>query len=61
MHAGFADVLADIRARDDRDSHRDAAPHKQADDAIRLDTGELDVEQAIAEAIRLAEERLSAA
>jgi cytidylate kinase len=61
MHAGFVDVLADIRARDDRDSHREAAPLKQADDAIRLDTSELDVEQAIAEAIRLAEERLSAA
>ncbi|HET9812328.1 MAG TPA: d(CMP) kinase [Sphingomicrobium sp.] len=61
MHAGFVDVLADIRARDDRDSHREAAPLKQADDAIRLDTSDLDVEQAIAEAIRLAEERLSAA
>jgi cytidylate kinase len=61
MHAGFVDVLADIRSRDDRDSHREAAPLKQADDAIRLDTSDLDVEQAIAEAIRLAEERLSAA
>ena len=59
MHAHFDDVLADIRARDERDSTRDTAPLRQAPDALRLDTSELDVEQAIAEALRLVEDRLA--
>jgi cytidylate kinase len=58
MHARFEDVLADIHARDERDSRRDVAPLKPAADAILLDTSGLDVAQAIAEAVRLAEERL---
>ena len=58
MDAPFADVLADIHARDERDSTRQAAPLKAAPDAIRLDTSELDVEEAIAEAIRRVEQQL---
>lgn len=61
MTAGFEDVLADIRARDERDSTRSAAPLRQAEDAILLDTSELGVEAAIAEAVRLVEERLAKA
>src|SRR3954466_3725999 len=34
MPAHFEDVLSDIRARDARDSHREVAPLKVADDAI---------------------------
>jgi cytidylate kinase len=56
MHAHYADVLADIRARDERDSTRDVAPLKPAQDAMILDTSALDVDGAIAEAIRLAEQ-----
>lgn len=59
MQAHFDDVLADIRARDERDMHRDTAPLKQADDAILLDTSELDVDGAIAKAVQLVEERLA--
>jgi len=55
----FADVLLDIQARDERDSHRSAAPLRQADDALLLDTSALDREAAVAEAIRLVEERLT--
>jgi cytidylate kinase len=57
MHAHFDDVLADIRARDRRDSSRSVAPLQPALDAILLDTSDLDVEQSIAEAIRLCEQR----
>ena len=57
MRAHYEDVLLDIRARDDRDSHRDVAPLKPAADALTLDTSELGIEDAIAEAIRLAEAR----
>lgn len=58
MRARYEDVLADIHARDERDTHRAVAPLKPAADAIQLDTSELDVAQAIAEALRLVEERL---
>jgi cytidylate kinase len=58
MHATYDDVLADIRSRDKRDSHREVAPLIPAQDAILLDTSNLGVEEAIAEAIRLTEQRL---
>lgn len=58
MHAHFDDVLADIRARDQRDSTREVAPLRPAPDAIQLDTSDLDLDASIAEAIRLVEERL---
>src|SRR5213079_1937809 len=59
MPAHYEDVLADVRARDERDSHRAVAPLKQAEDAILLDTTDLDVDQAIAEAVRLVEARMT--
>lgn len=59
MNAHFNDVLGDIRSRDRRDSNREIAPLKPAGDAILLDTSDLDVEAAIARAIRLVGERLS--
>jgi cytidylate kinase len=59
MNAHYDDVLADIRARDERDSTRSVSPLKPAPDAILLDTTKLDVDQAIAEALRLVEERLA--
>jgi cytidylate kinase len=59
MPGHYDDVLADIRARDERDSNREIAPLKQAPDALLLDTSELDIDQAVAEAIRLVEERLA--
>jgi cytidylate kinase len=55
----YEEVLADIRARDERDSARAAAPLAQAPDAHLLDTSDLGVEAAIAEAIRLVETRLA--
>jgi len=60
MPAHYDDVLNDIRSRDERDSGRAVAPLRQAADAILLDTSEFDVDQAIAEAIRLVEERIAA-
>ena len=44
MHAHYDDVLADIHARDERDSTREVAPLRPAPDAILLDTSELDVD-----------------
>ena len=58
MPAHYDDVLADIRARDERDSTARSAPLRQAPDAILLDTSDFDIDQGIAEAVRLVEERL---
>jgi len=61
MSAHYEDVLADIRSRDERDAGREVAPLKQAADALLLDTSNLTPEQAIAEALRLVDERLARA
>lgn len=60
MSAHYEDVLADIRSRDERDSNRETAPLRQAEDAILLDTSELDIEEAKAEAVRLVREKVGA-
>ena len=57
----FALVLADIRKRDERDSARSSAPLVAAADAMRLDTSDLDVEEAVAAAIALVERRRAGA
>jgi cytidylate kinase len=54
--AAFEVVLADIRARDERDQSRSAAPLVVAPDAFVLDTTGLDVEAAIAAAVEAVEE-----
>jgi cytidylate kinase len=51
----FPSVLDEIKKRDERDSHRAAAPLKVAGDAIELDTTELDVEAAFAAARHIVE------
>ncbi|WP_230483975.1 (d)CMP kinase [Sphingomonas sp. Leaf21] len=50
--ATFEQVLADIRARDARDSGRATAPLTQAADAAALDTSNLTIDAAVARAIR---------
>ena len=43
----FEKVLEDVKQRDYQDTHREAAPLKQADDAVLLDTSELTFEQSL--------------
>ncbi|UYY78907.1 (d)CMP kinase [Sphingomonas sp. R1] len=50
-------VLADIRARDERDSKRSEAPLTQAPDAVTLDTSFLSIDAAVQRAIEIAERR----
>ena len=45
--ATYEEVLRDIKERDYRDSHRKAAPLRQADDAVLLDTSELSLEESV--------------
>ena len=59
MPAHYEDVMVDLKARDERDSSRSAAPLEQAADADLLDTSDMTVEQAVAKAVELVETRLS--
>lgn len=56
----YAAILEDVRKRDARDSSRSAAPLKAADDAVTLDTSELDRDEAFAAALRIAKEKSAA-
>lgn len=47
-------IEKEIRERDYRDSHREIAPLKQADDAVLLDTTHMSIEEVVAEVCRLA-------
>jgi cytidylate kinase len=58
MATHLEDVVIDLKARDARDSSRSAAPLAQADDAMLLDTSDMDIDAAIAAAIMLVEERV---
>jgi cytidylate kinase len=53
----YEDVLADLRARDARDSARAAAPLKPAEDAVMLDTSRMSIDEAVAAAIAEVEAR----
>ena len=46
--AEYETVLADIRQRDYQDTHREVAPLKQAEDAILVDTSDIDFDQSFA-------------
>ena len=58
LNAHYEEVLADIQARDERDAGRETAPLRQADDALLLDTSDLDVTRSVAAALALVERRL---
>src|SRR6056297_1415299 len=47
----YDEVLADLRARDERDSARAAAPLKPAEDALQLDTSRMSIDEAVSAAI----------
>ena len=53
----YEEVLADVKQRDYQDTHRAAAPLKQAEDAVLLDTSELDFEQSLAAMKKIIAER----
>ena len=56
-----AEVLADIRRRDERDRNRAAAPLVRAEDAVLLDTTNLDIDAAFRAAIELIDAALARA
>ena len=51
----YAEILADIARRDERDGGRSAAPMRRASDAVLLDTTEMTIEDAFDAARRIVE------
>ena len=56
----FEEVLQQIVDRDWADSHRAAAPLKQADDAVLLDTGDLNFEESLEALLNIIREKVGA-
>lgn len=61
LGADPAEMLAQLRERDARDSARAAAPLRPAADAVVLDTTAMSIDEAVAEALRLVEMRRASA
>lgn len=55
----YEQVLRDIRERDERDATRADSPLRQAEDAVYLDTSELDQEGVIQAVLRIVREKTS--
>ena len=56
----YETVLRDVIDRDEKDTNRATAPLRQAEDAVRADTTQLDLEQSLDLLISIAKERLQA-
>ena len=58
IESSFEEVLRDIEYRDEQDTARAAAPLKKADDAVLVDTSDIDFEQSLALLCGIIEKRL---
>ncbi|MBU3819420.1 MAG: (d)CMP kinase [Candidatus Faecalibacterium intestinavium] len=58
IEEAYETVLEDVKKRDYQDSHRAAAPLRQAEDAVRVDTSELDFEQSFEALKKIVAEKL---
>ncbi|MEX0430757.1 (d)CMP kinase [Spiribacter insolitus] len=56
--ANLADLLQELRARDERDTQRSVAPLRPAEDAVTIDTTELSVEAVVNAVMERVEARL---
>lgn len=54
----YEQVLADIVERDFNDANREISPMRQAADAVRVDTSDITVDEAVADIVRRAHERI---
>ncbi len=55
----YATVLRDIEERDYRDSHREIAPLRPAEDSVLIDTSAMGIEEVIDNIIKIVAERVS--
>ena len=59
VESNYDVILEEIKARDYKDSHREIAPLKKADDAVFVDTTNMSIDEVCKEIIRLINERLT--
>lgn len=59
IDVNIRDLVADLTARDERDSNRKVAPLKPAEDAVIIDTTELSIAEVETQVLQLAEQRFS--
>ena len=59
QQADFAQTLKDIQQRDYQDTHRPIAPLKQADDAVLLDTSDMNIDQVVEAMQNIIKEKIS--
>lgn len=59
VNANLSRLLLDIEERDRRDSERATAPLVMADDAVFLDTSEMNIETVISEVLRLVDKSIA--
>ena len=57
MECNLKELEASIKERDQRDMNREIAPLKQAEDAVFLDTSDMNIEEVVSAIIRLVKER----
>lgn len=57
LGASLEDILQDLRARDDRDMNRSASPLKPAEDAMRLDSTSMTIEEVLTTVLEEARHR----
>ena len=57
LNSVYEDVLAQTKERDERDSSRASAPLKPADNAIIIDTSDMDIEKVFTEVCALIEQK----
>lgn len=60
MDVALETVIADVKARDARDSSRSTAPLVAAGDAVVIDTSDLSIQEAVAEAVAVISAKLQA-
>jgi len=58
QQADFATILKDIEQRDEQDRNRPIAPLRQAEDAVLLDTTELNLEESLSALLNIIKERI---
>lgn len=58
QQADFATILRDIEQRDEQDRSRPIAPLRQAEDAVLLDTSDMNLEESLQAMLKIARERL---
>ena len=51
------EIAADIESRDYADMHREISPLKQAEDAILVDTSDMNIEEVVAKLTQIIEEK----